>query len=62
MNFLAKSKSLEPEERMAKMKEMDEMKMKKYVEVLKDEALAKKVADYDAEQNKMRLERMRPGQ
>ena len=38
------------------------MKMKKYVEVLKDEALAKKVADYDAEQNKMRLERMRPGQ
>ena len=55
-------RGLEPDERIAKMKEMDEMKMKKYVEVLKDEALAKKVADYDAEQNKMRLERMRPGQ
>ncbi|MBS4044477.1 MAG: hypothetical protein KGZ59_11740 [Chitinophagaceae bacterium] len=50
-------RGLEPEERMAKMKEINEMRMKKYTEALKDEALAKKVMDYEAEQNKLRMER-----
>ncbi len=52
-------RDLEPEERMAKMKEINEMKQKKYAEVLKDDVLAKKVMDYEAEQNKMRMERRR---
>ena len=52
-------RDLAPEERMAKMQEINDLKMKKYIEVLKDEALAKKVSDYDAEQLRIRMEKMR---
>ena len=49
-------KDLAPEERMGKMAELNELRMKKYTEALKDEALAKKVVDYLDEQNKKRIE------
>ena len=49
-------RDLAPEERMGKMAELNELRMKKYSEALKDEALAKKVMDYEAEQMKKRME------
>ena len=49
-------RDLAPEERMGKMTELNELRMKKYSEALKDEALAKKVMDYEAEQMKKRME------
>ncbi len=49
-------RDLAPEERMGKMAELNELRMKKYREALKDEALAKKVMDYEAEQMKKRME------
>ena len=49
-------KDLAPEERMGKMAELNELRMKKYTDALKDEALAKKVMDYEADQMKKRME------
>ena len=49
-------RDLAPEERMGKMQELNELRKKKYTEALKDEALAQKVMDYEAEQMKKRME------
>ena len=49
-------RDLAPEERMGKMAELNELRMKKYTDALKDEALAKKVMEYEAEQLKKRME------
>lgn len=52
-------RDLAPDERMGKMKEINDQKQKRYAEVLKDDALAKKVMDYEVEQNRLRMERRR---
>ncbi len=49
----------QPEERMGKMAELNELRMKKYTEALKDEVLAKKVMEYEAEQMKKRMEQQK---
>ncbi len=49
-------RDIAPEERMGKMAELNELRMKKYTDALKDEALAKKVMEYEAEQNRIRKE------
>jgi hypothetical protein len=55
-NMRKEMMQLSPEERMGKMAELNELRTKKYTEALKDEALVKKVMDYEAEQLKKRME------
>ena len=47
-------RDLSDDQRAAKMKEMNEMRMKRWSSALKDEALAKKVADYYEKQRAAR--------
>lgn len=52
-------RDLAPEERMGKMAELRELRIKKYTEALKDEALVKKVMDYETEQLQKRMEQQK---
>ena len=55
-------RGLQPEERMAKMKELNDAMKAKYIAVLKDEKLVAKVLEFQEKQRQERMERVRAGE